>query len=178
MAATEIRSWLKKFSDPNFPWKTLEEEVDFDEEEEEDEQDSDVVDPLAVDPLLGWQKQVQKVEGGRKGLGGLPEGKVWVGLHCGGEFQGRVEEGKREGDCRVTCLASGIRLLQASYYQVYVRCIAGHNVSSQDQPEGYTRLEKEDGSWREGFCLEGRWHGLVREFNSEKVVQFIGRCSF
>ena len=48
------------------------------------------------------------------------EGKVWVGLHCGGEFQGRVEEGKREGDCRVTCLASGIRLLQASYYQVYV----------------------------------------------------------
>ena len=120
MAATEIRSWLKKFSDPNFPWKTLEEEVDFDEEEEEDEQDSDVVDPLAVDPLLGWQKQVQKVEGGRKGLGGLPEGKVWVGLHCGSEFQGRVEEGKREGDCRVTCLASGIRLLQASYYQVYV----------------------------------------------------------
>ena len=65
MAATEIRSWLKKFSDPNFPWRTLEEEVDFDEEDEEDEQDSDVVDPLAVDPLLGWQRQVQKVEGGR-----------------------------------------------------------------------------------------------------------------
>ena len=38
MAATEIRSWLKKFSDPNFPWKTLEEEVDFDEGDEEDVQ--------------------------------------------------------------------------------------------------------------------------------------------
>ena len=87
-------------------------------QEQHEEHNDDGVDPLAVDPLLGWQKQVQKVEGGRKGLGGLPEGKVWVGLHCGGEFQGRVEEGKREGDCRVTCLASGIRLLQASYYQV------------------------------------------------------------
>ena len=45
----------------------------------------------------------------------------------------------------------------------------------QDQPEGYTRLEKEDGAWREGFCLAGKWHGLVREFNSDKLVQFIGR---
>ena len=181
MAATEIKSWVKKFSDPNFPWKTLEEEVDYDEDEEDDgEEDDKTADPLAVDPLAGWQRQVAKVEGGKRGVGGLPEGKVWVGLQCGGEFQGRVEEGKREGECRVTCLQMGIRLLQASYYQVVIRCQvpgAFHlpNICHQDQPEGYTRLEKEDGGWREGFCLAGKWHGLVREFNSEKVVQFIGR---
>ena len=29
-----------------------------------------------------------------------------------------MEEGRREGECKVTCLQMGIRLLQASYYQV------------------------------------------------------------
>ena len=119
MAETDIKSWVRKFSDPNFPWKTLEEEADCDEEEEDDELgDKKIADTLAVDPLAGWQRQVLKVEGGKRGVGGVPEGKVWVGLQCGAEFQGRVEEGLREGECRVTCLHMGIRLLQASYYQV------------------------------------------------------------
>ena len=63
MAGTEIKSWVKKFSDPNFPWKTLEEEVDYDEDEEDDkEEDDKIADQLAVDPLAGWQRQVLKVE--------------------------------------------------------------------------------------------------------------------
>ena len=121
MAGTEIKSWVKKFSDPNFPWRTLEEELEFDEDQEDDkEEDDKIADPLAVDPLAGWQRQVSKVEGGKRGVGGLPEGKVWVGLQCGGEFQGRVEEGRREGECKVTCLHMGIRHLHASYYQVVI----------------------------------------------------------
>ena len=87
---------------------------------------------------------------------------MWVGLEGGGEFRGRVEDGRRKGDCVVTCLGEGVRSLHASYYR--------------DRPEGFTLLEREDGGYREGFTLAGRWDGLVREFTEEKVVSFVGRC--
>ena len=30
--------------------------------------------------------------------------------------RGYVEDGRREGECSVTCLESGVRMLRASYY--------------------------------------------------------------
>ena len=72
-----------------------------------------------------------------------------------------MEDGKREGECSVTCLENGIRMLRASYYN--------------DRPEGFVTLEREDGGWREGFCLDGRWDGLVREFDEDRRIRFIGK---
>ena len=71
--------------------------------------------------------------------------------------RGCVENGRREGECSVTCLENGIRMLRASYYN--------------DRPEGFVTLERDDGSWREGFCLDGQWDGLVREFDSERNLK-------
>ena len=39
------------------------------------------------------------------------------------------------------------------------------------RPEGFVTLEREDGSWREGFCLDGRWDGMVREFDEDRVIK-------
>ena len=39
------------------------------------------------------------------------------------------------------------------------------------RPEGFITLEREDGSWREGFCLDGVWEGLVREFDSDRNIK-------
>ena len=39
------------------------------------------------------------------------------------------------------------------------------------RPEGFITLEREDGSWREGFCLDGVWDGLVREFDSDRNMK-------
>ena len=40
-----------------------------------------------------------------------------------------------------------------------------------DRPEGFVTLEREDGSWTEGFCLDGLWDGLVREFDSDRNMK-------
>ena len=61
---------------------------------------------------------------------------------------------------QVTCLERGIRLLRGSYYN--------------DRPEGFVTLEREDGSWTEGFCLDGLWDGLVREFDSDRNMKVRG----
>ena len=61
----------------------------------------------------------------------------------------------------------------------------------RDRLEGSVTVEREDGSWREGFCVSGRWgrsvnicvrgdmecrwEGMVREFDWERKVVFIGR---
>ena len=71
--------------------------------------------------------------------------------------RGYVEAGVREGECSVTCLENGIRMLRGSYYN--------------DKPEGFVTLEREDGSWREGFCLDGRWDGIVREFDDDRNIK-------
>ena len=76
--------------------------------------------------------------------------------------RGYVESGAREGECQVTCLEKGIRLLRGSYYN--------------DRPEGFITLEREDGSWTEGFCLDGVWDGLVREFDSDRNIKVKGDC--
>ena len=60
----------------------------------------------------------------------------------------------------MTCLERGIRLLRGSYYN--------------DRPEGFVTLEREDGSWIEGFCLDGLWDGLVREFDSDRNMKVRG----
>ena len=60
----------------------------------------------------------------------------------------------------MTCLERGIRLLRGSYYN--------------DRPEGFVTLEREDGSWMEGFCLDGLWDGLVREFDSDRNMTVRG----
>ena len=39
------------------------------------------------------------------------------------------------------------------------------------RPEGFVTLEREDGSWREGFCLNGRWDGLVRDFDEDRTIK-------
>ena len=62
----------------------------------------------------------------------------------------------------MTCLEKGIRLLRGSYYN--------------DRPEGFISLEREDGSWTEGFCLDGVWDGLVREFDSDRNIKVRGDC--
>ena len=57
------------------------------------------------------------------------------------------------------------RMLRASYYN--------------DKPEGFVTLEREDGSWREGFCLDGRWDGIVREFDDDRNIKesILVKCS-
>lgn len=44
-------------------------------------------------------------------------------------------------------------------------------LSTLNRPEGFVKLEREDGSWREGFCLDGVWEGLVREFDSDRNLK-------
>lgn len=60
-----IQAWLDQVSNPNFPWRTQEDSVDYGEESDDD--DDDVLtkeappDPLMVDPLQGWQHCIIKV---------------------------------------------------------------------------------------------------------------------
>ena len=86
-----------------------------------------------------------------------------------------MENGSREGDCQVTCLEKGIRLLKGSYYNdrsVMARKAFGLEISCLlFRPEGFITLEREDGSWTEGFCLDGVWDGLVREFDSDRNMK-------
>ena len=58
MEGESLHSWVALVSNPNFPWRTLEGEVDYEEEEEEDDTEED---PTMVDPLRGWQRKVLKV---------------------------------------------------------------------------------------------------------------------
>ena len=48
---------------------------------------------------------------------------------------------------------------------------AGFILNYEFRPEGFVTLEREDGSWREGFCLDGRWDGMVREFDEDRVIK-------
>ena len=154
-----IAAWVCKMCDPAFPFHTLDEGLEI-SETSSDSCDCGT-DSLCVDPLQGWGKKDCKSEGMRDKEGRLC-GKVWVGVgETGGEFKGYVEEGKREGECVVTCPKENIRMLKGSYYN--------------DKPEGFVVLEREDGSLREGFCIDGRWDGLVREFDDDRVIRFIGR---
>ena len=159
-----IADWVKKISDPLFSFRTLDEGIEIDENSEcsSESSSSEVKQSsiLDVDPLCGWQHKNYKSEG-RKDKNGKLFGKVWVSLENGGEFKGYVEDGKREGECIVTCPDHKIRMMKASYYN--------------DRPEGFVLIEKEDGSWREGFCLDGRWDGLVREFDDDRMIRFVGR---
>ena len=151
-------------SDPLFPFKTLDEGLEIDENFESSSESSSsevkLSTTLDVDPLCGWQHKHYKSEG-KKDKNGQLFGKVSVSFDNGGEFKGYVEDGRREGECIVTCPDHNIRMLKASYYN--------------DRPEGFVVLEREDGSWREGFCLDGKWDGLVREFDDDRVIKFVGR---
>ena len=101
-------------------------------------------------------------------------GRVAVWWRVSGSGGGREEGGRMQSHLLADGYSVTAGLVLSGSYQV-LGTFYQPNPCHQDQPEGYTRLEKEDGGWREGFCLAGKWHGLVREFNSEKVVQFIGR---
>ena len=92
--------------------------------------------------------------------------------------RGYVEAGRREGPCQVTCLENGIRMLKASYYndrfeKYQVKICASSRFSFISRPEGFVSLEREDGSLREGFCLDGKWDGLVREFDDDRVIKVL-----
>ena len=84
-----------------------------------------------------------------------------------------MEAGRREGECCVTCLEAGVRMLRASYYndRYNNRGKTGFILKYEIRPEGFVTLEREDGSWREGFCLDGRWDGMVREFDEDRVIK-------
>ena len=62
--------------------------------------------------------------------------------------------------------------LEKSEYKMYF----GFPVSSVYRPEGFVSLEREDGSLREGFCLDGKWDGMVREFDEDRVIKVIRNC--
>ena len=159
-----IAEWVKKMSDPLFPFRTLDEGLEIDENSECSSEDSftelKFSEILDVDPFIGWQHKKYKCEG-KKDKNGKLLGKVLVSFDNGGEFKGYVQDGRREGECIVNCPEKDIRMLKASYYN--------------DRPEGFVVLEREDASWREGFCLDGRWDGLVREFDDDREIRFIGR---
>ena len=77
----------------------------------------------------------------------------------------------------MTCLEKGIRLLRGSYYNdrfVKARKALAFGLKVSRlllRPEGFITLEREDGSWTEGFCLDGVWDGLVREFDSDRNMK-------
>ena len=84
-----IREWIKQMSDHNFPFRTLDEGLEIEDEDDDDSQD-DVCEgqrELDVDPLCDWSKTNFKCEGGRKDKNGNIFGKVWISLPCGGEFR-------------------------------------------------------------------------------------------
>ena len=62
--------------------------------------------------------------------------------------------------------------LQNSKYKLYFGFLA----SFIYRPEGFVSLEREDGSLREGFCLDGKWDGMVREFDEDRVIKVIRNC--
>ena len=83
-----IREWIKQMSDCNFPFQTLDEGLEIDEDDDSSQED-DCEDhrELDVDPLCGWSKKKFECEGGRKDKNGNIFGKVWISLPCGGEFR-------------------------------------------------------------------------------------------
>ena len=62
--------------------------------------------------------------------------------------------------------------LQNSKYKLFFEFL----VSLIYRPEGFVSLEREDGSLREGFCLDGKWDGMVREFDEDRVIKVIRNC--
>ena len=58
-----------------------------------------------------------------------------------------------------------------NFFQLYRYC--SFNVLHFSRPEGFVSLEREDGSLREGFCLDGKWDGLVREFDEDRVIKVL-----
>lgn len=68
-------------------------------------------------------------------------------------------------------------MLRASYYNdrsgENYKMYFGFLVSLIYRPEGFVSLEREDGSVREGFCLDGKWDGMVREFDEDRVIKVI-----
>ena len=85
-----IRQWIKQMSDQNFPFQTLDEGLEIDEEDDDSSQEDDSEGgqrKLDVDPLCGWSKKKFECEGGRKDKNGNIVGKVWISLPSGGEFR-------------------------------------------------------------------------------------------
>ena len=85
-----IREWIKQMSDHNFPFRSLDEGLEIEDEEDDDDSEDDVCEgqrELDVDPLCDWSKKNFKCEGGRKDKNGNIFGKVWISLPCGGEFR-------------------------------------------------------------------------------------------
>ena len=75
-------------SDQNFPFQTLDEGLEIDEEDDDSSQEDEGGHrKLDVDPLCGWSKKKFECEGGRKDKNGNIFGKVWISLPCGGEFR-------------------------------------------------------------------------------------------
>ena len=83
-----LREWIKQMSDENFPFRSLDEGLEIEEEDggAEEDGDGDKKD-LDVDPLSDWSKKKFVCEGGRKDKNGNIYGKVWISLPSGGEFR-------------------------------------------------------------------------------------------
>ena len=83
-----IRDWLRQMSDPNFPFHTLDEGLEIDDNSEVSDDDEENYNrDLDVDPLCGWSRKKFVCEGGRKDKNGNIFGKVWISLPGGGEFR-------------------------------------------------------------------------------------------
>ena len=85
-----IKEWLAKMTDPRFPFHTLDEGLEIDEDDDSDDDSEGVENEeniLNVDPLVGWNKMKYVSEGGRKDKNGNIFGKVWISLQSGGEFR-------------------------------------------------------------------------------------------